>query len=470
MNRRHFLALSGTSSLSLLLSGQHARSSETSWPGPYFVHLHAGGAWDPTLFCDAKPTTNPTVFENRLVTEIDTVNGVPVPVQGPSGAFLLRETDVSGKRTVIEEPKHFFQTVGKGYLVLNGVDAQTNNHENGIQAGQGGHPDIALPALAALYAGKVAQNLNLPLAFFGGDGAYNVTGDVVALSRFNASIDSVVERVSRPFQVAENSLADVMPPATIAQILKMRGERAESILQQATLPRSKRALKSYQEALRSGEAISRLAAIRKAPGPDVEAMAGQLPAAAVDNLLLKDPNGTTRFAAIGQPIERILQCFKAGISVSATFSQGGFDTHTEHDLGHEGSMAVFVSRLRYLSLRAEQLGLTDKLFVIVSSDFGRTPTYNAEKGKDHWNVTSMMAKGPGIVGGRVIGATDGASRAMRVAPVNVKQTLPSTDENGASIHPFHVHREMRRLLGIEKSSVATKFPLNQPNQDLPVLG
>lgn len=30
-------------------------------------------------------------------------------------------------------------------------------------------------------------------------------------------------------------------------------------------------------------------------------------------------------------LETILRCFQAGVSASATYAQGGFDTHSQHD-------------------------------------------------------------------------------------------------------------------------------------------
>ena len=40
------------------------------------------------------------------------------------------------------------------------------------------------------------------------------------------------------------------------------------------------------------------------------------------------------------------------------------------------------------------------------SEIGRTPLLNGGGGKDHWPYTCAMICGPGITGGRVIGAFD----------------------------------------------------------------
>jgi hypothetical protein len=52
-------------------------------------------------------------------------------------------------------------------------------------------------------------------------------------------------------------------------------------------------------------------------------------------------------------------------------------------------------------------GLLDETLVIVTGEFGRTPKINKDAGRDHWGrVNSLLMAGGGVVGGRVIGASD----------------------------------------------------------------
>src|SRR5207249_5644522 len=62
--------------------------------------------------------------------------------------------------------------------------------------------------------------------------------------------------------------------------------------------------------------------------------------------------------------------------------------------------------ISYLVRRAGDLKIRDQLVVVVQSEMGRTPNYNAGNGKDHWSIGSVMFLGRGITGDRVIGATD----------------------------------------------------------------
>ena len=55
----------------------------------------------------------------------------------------------------------------------------------------------------------------------------------------------------------------------------------------------------------------------------------------------------------------------------------------------------------------EQRGLSDKVLVIVTGDFGRTPKINKNGGRDHWaNLCTLALFGGGLKVGQVIGKSD----------------------------------------------------------------
>jgi uncharacterized protein (DUF1501 family) len=104
--------------------------------------------------------------------------------------------------------------------------------------------------------------------------------------------------------------------------------------------------------------------------------------------------------------------------------------------------------------------------VIVTSDFGRGPHYNGENdgaGKDHWPVTSMLAFGPDIAGGRTIGATDGEALARPIDPGSL-----ALDDAGMKITPELVHIALRRVAGIEDHELSARYPL--PGGAVPLFG
>lgn len=98
--------------------------------------------------------------------------------------------------------------------------------------------------------------------------------------------------------------------------------------------------------------------------------------------------------------------------------------------------------------------MADKTTVIVGSDFGRTPYYNSGNGKDHWQVTSMLAIMPTETGGRVFGATDARFNAMKV---NLQTGL--ADSQGEVLTPAIVQKQLRKLVGINNSSLLAAYPL-----------
>jgi len=466
MHRRDFVKLASLTGLSLFLPwglSSQARADQATWGGPFFLHMHAGGGWDPTLLCDAKLTApgSTPVYENALVTALGNVNGIPVPAATKDGKFFLAVNGVAA-----EDPTHFFQNAGRDFLVLNGVDTQTNNHDTGVQGLACGHNDLELPAIAALFAGIAARDRDVPMAFLAG-GQYNRTGDVVGVSRFPGD---KVPLLAEPFKAGAGDEKTMLPDISNQRILQLRNERYERLTAKATLPRDKRTLKAMIEAGRGGAAVSLLKSIGTAPAPGIETFANDLPPETRAYLTgVQNQGGRPRFLDLGAPLETILRCFQAGVSVSATYAQGGFDTHGQHDVNQTNALAQFVARLRYVMLRAAQLGIKDKLYVLVTSDFGRTPRYNSGQGKDHWNVTSSLLAGPGIRGGRVIGKSDEGHKAMRINRSDANIALPDADKSGDRIHASHIHYELRRVLGIEKSPVLKDFPLPSTDSPLPLL-
>ncbi len=474
MYRREFAKLIGMTGLSVLLPGTLARQAiaqeQQVWGGPYFLHMHASGGWDPTIFCDGKVSSDGVTpeYENRVVRGVETVNGVPVPATDANGAFTL---NVNQGANAMEDPKDFFNrpAVGGRMLVVNGVDTQTNNHETGVQGLACGHNDVELPAIAALFAGSVIQTKNIPLAFLA-HGQYNRTGDVVGVSRFPGD---KVGLLADPFRATSNDEKLLVSDVAARRIAELRNQRLASLQRQVTLPRNKRTLNAMIDASKGGSTLELLKALAEEPAPSFDSFRDGIAPSTVDYLSQANNgqnNAPSRFVANGAPLEVLLRCFATGVSAAATFSQGGFDTHDNHDINQQSAMAQFTSRLRYVLLRSQQLGIGDKLYILVTSDFGRTPKYNTGNGRDHWNVTSSLLSGPGIAGGRAIGKTDANFKAMRLAKDNVNSVLEQDDSSGVRIHPSNLHAEMRRVAGLDKASFIGGFPLPAIENPLPLLG
>lgn len=476
MNRRHFLSAGSVLGLSLLLPRAGQAQAAQRYTGKVLLHFHANGGWDPTLFCDAKlaSTSAMTPLGQDSYTAVTDLNGIKVPSMGTGrfniGSEYAWNPESFVNDTAIETPERFFRSAeGQRFLVINGVDTRTNSHETGQQFLGCGNMTAEYPALAAVHAAAVADTLDLPMAFLAG-GTYNQTLDVIAASRFDRDR---LANLAFPYRPDPNTATSKwMNPKVQEALAAAQAARLTALTQAASLPRTRRGLVTFKEARDGTSGLDLLQEVFQAANLPFADIQGILPFQADPGLAYMNTNN--RWVNFTRPIESLLRCFAAGVSASATYSVGrGFDTHDNHDANQSASLAWQLLALRYTLARAQALNLTERLYVVVTSDFGRTPMYNTNnKGKDHWNVTSVLVAGPGIAGGRAVGGTDAGHKPMKVDPTNVGNVLPDASNNGVRIRPSHVHRELRRVLGITESAVAKKYTLasGDGEQPLPLLG
>jgi hypothetical protein len=50
-------------------------------------------------------------------------------------------------------------------------------------------------------------------------------------------------------------------------------------------------------------------------------------------------------------------------------------------------------------------------------------------------------------------------KALRVAQGDVTKVVPDSDGGGERIHASHIHRELRRVLGVDQADFIKQFPL-----------
>jgi uncharacterized protein (DUF1501 family) len=205
-----------------------------------------------------------------------------------------------------------------------------------------------------------------------------------------------------------------------------RARRLDRLQQGETLPRRVQQLARLEE-VRGGEA-------------SIASVLGKLPASLSSGLK-------------GQA-EVAVAAFASGVAVSANLNLGGFDTHGNHDQAQTDALTRLLDGVDHLCNEIVRQGLEDRVTIVIGSDFGRTPFYNTGAGKDHWNVTSIIALGAGITGNRVIGATDAKFEARKL---NASTLQP--DSNGMIVTPKHVHRALRDFVGVP-AAVDNLFPIN----------
>lgn len=459
MNRRDvlkLLSLAGLAAISPVgISGVSA--AEPKYTGPYWIMLNAGGGWDPTMVCDPK---GGTLDANGDYTD-ESVNHFEQAID--MAPFKVAPTnwaeDFGGTVVELYSAQKFVQEHKSRIVVINGVDTKTNNHEVGNRVTWSGKSEDGQPALAALIAAAGSKDKDLPLAFMS-SGGYDNTAGVVALARSEANL-RVVQRVAYPNVINVENIGNADDPPTqffsnetASRIQAAQAERLKSMQARSSLPVFKTGMGSLLLARQGTGSLGALAdELQNVKGVTVPTAFPDEFTGLADNAFGGD------FRGLLQQAQLALHAFHAGVAVAANLNIGGFDTHSDHDNSQSRQLMKLLKGFSYIWKLAAELGIDNNLYVVVGSDFGRTPFYNEGNGKDHWNVTSMIVAGPQIEGNRVIGATDDTFKPMRVDPNDVNKVLPDDDKAGVRIEPHHIHRELRRLAGLEGTPLDNEWGL-----------
>ena len=411
--RRDFLKACAAVGLGLAVPVRQAEAREKPkdepYGGPYYVVFNASGGWDTTYLMDPKGVGG----INRLYQEGDILT---------KGAHKYAPTKKHARGGMCNED--FYAEFGSELLTFNGLDYSVNNHSPGARYMASGKLDsLSYPTFAALVA--ACRGPECPLAFLT-FGNYSATGNLVAMSRV-------------PYIQSLRKIAN-----------------ADGIEGNERSPyHDKFALDRIEEALRD-ENFSRSAEPRL---PRAERGENMLYAAQVNSKALQR---VTQFIPTTIPKERMSQqaeialaSFKAGVCVSANLTIGQFDSHANNDPDQMKLIPEFLAGIAYLIRRAGELKIREQLVVVIQSEMGRTPTYNAGNGKDHWSIGSIQFLGRGIAGNRVLGATDEKQFAV---PLNPK-TFKLDKEKGIRVRPEHIHASLREFAGIADHPLSRKFPL-----------
>lgn len=440
MNRRDVLQLLSSAGLATIAPlGSSARAQTAG--RRYFVVVNAGGGWDPTSLCDPKgdaeradgrgPVNHFFASDIRRVGQGD-IRYAPFPAPELATSTLRDDNPISGY-------DDFFQAVGPELLIINGIDTETNNHETGSRTVWSGSDQQTQPALAALIAQAHAPSS--PLAFIS-NGGYDYTDGLIAPTRVSGT--GIFRELSYPNRSNTNDDADLsneqsffLPDSIDAVIADARARRMQNLIARSALPQRRAAANALFTVQGGGGNLNQL--VEYLPSSVSAGLRGQA--------------------------EIAVAAFQADVAVCANLTSGGFDTHGNHDRDATYRMAVLIDGVHHLWRSIGDAGLADRTTVLVGSDFGRTPFYNDGNGKDHWNATSLMAFGAGVVGGRVVGGTDEHFVEQRIDPQSLR---PSEGNDAIRLTFAHVHRAARRLAGIDNDAIARTYPLFA--EDLPIFG
>ena len=416
MKRREFIkktALLGTAGL-ILPAAKLYGAIEGSYTGRLLVQFQANGGWDVSSYCDPKVNQPGEKEINNWSKDNDIQQAGNIPF----AAFANNAK--------------FFEKYHRDMLVINGVDMQTNSHDTGVIHNWSGRNSAGFPTLTAMFAAKNAPDQPLSYINFGG---FSQTGKLIRFSRLG-DVNSL-QRLIRP---ESNGGGTTLRNADDVALIRAAGKaRFGRQLSNPNLTRRQfENLSAHQQASASRSILREFSTY--------------LPAS---EDVIADQQVIPEFSSsLQRQIQLTVAAFEAGAASASDLYLNGFDTHVDHDETHKPLLNHLNESIEFLWTLAETANIADRLTVIIGSDFSRTPHYNDDSGKDHWPIGSVivMEKSPSC-GNRVIGSTDEMQNAYRISP----KTMQRDDAKGTNIYPKHVHKALRRHLGLENTAVDQNF-------------
>ena len=412
LNRRQLLRAalaSGSAATGLLSSRVWSSSTHQPYEGPLLVTLQLNGGVDVTQLCDPKVNVKGEPKINYWADAAD-----------PGQAGNLRYAPVANNAA-------FFERFGRDTLVINGVDSQTNSHETGKLYNWTGSNAEGRPSLSALFA--AAQSPEQPLAYSVFDG-FSRTAGLIGYNRFDdlSNMGALVRPNVDPWSGGQKRAeTDVMRSQQLVQ------DGVQSLLLQPNLSiRQRQSALRFVEAREGREGLQRLA---------------ELVPAEEDIKRREDfsAGGMNFSSNLKQQMQGALLVFKSGLGSAADLALGGFDSHDIHDPVSEALLSQFADAVHFFWDYAEELGLADRIVLVIGSDFSRTNFYNDGNGKDHWPIGSYMVMEQGAPwGDRVVGLTD----ELHFANAINAETLKG-DTKGVLMTPSHVHKALQAYLGLD---------------------
>lgn len=364
MNRREFMQFSGLSAVALGAGLVPFQSIAQTQSNLNFVFVFNGGGWDPTrVFANC--------FDQRAVDmELDS---------GLSSIGELTWVDHIDRPSV----STFFERYHERSVIFNGLLVPSVAHGTCQRLMMTGTSNDGASDWAAIIAGQSSMDLALPQMVLSGPSFPGQHGTSVTRAGTGGQLDALLSGEVLDWS---DQLTVRPPQRAEARMDSYLLRRASAAVESANMPRAKELYAAYEASLVRGVELKDL-----------------------QNVLNWSAGGT--LSAQGNLAAQLLTL---GISRTVMMNHGGsgWDSHTNNDQTQSQSWESLFGGLldmadRFSTLPGRNGGnLLDETVIVVMSEMGRTPALNNNEGKDHWPYTSAFVMGPGLTGGRVVGATD----------------------------------------------------------------
>ena len=303
-------------------------------------------------------------------------------------------------------------------LIVNQVNTETNSHEDGSFRFSTGKLEPGFAPICELHAAKYGPGQ--PAAWMARDDA---RAQMSAGFVTPTPVPNGDQLRSMVLPNSQNATTDFVKQSDYTKATAVRTARLEALRAAGVMLPKERLL--TEQVIAGKEARVRL-----------EAVAALIPA---------------QFNQQFADVQVGLVAAQAGITQAIQISRGGFDAHGDIEAynGANGSLARLTNTLTFIWDEAAVRGLTDRLYVMVGGEFGRS-LLNGSGGKDHNNIggTYMFMLPPGSgLGNRTVGFSG-----PRHEPRSINPKTGAPDPNGVYIKSNHVHDAVRDYLGISSTS------------------
>jgi hypothetical protein len=410
MNRREFIKLLGASASVAAMPTISWASTPTN--PQYFFLIHAGGGWDVTSYCDPKENT---VGAKEITTWSRT--------QSTQQVGNIRYAPFANNQAFFE--KHY-----QKMCVVNGIDVKTTNHAGGHLVSMTGKFVESHPSITALFAASQAEQ---PLLSYLSASNFGNSMGIVPVTELSSAFKNNLQRAANPQLNPNQTRGD-------RHSYKLITDHELELIKQARIKRLQSLANKVGNLNQDQVLIDRMLNFETTSSSFSDFYT------TYSNLESPPHNADT--------VNIILSAFATNQTNAADFTFGSFDTHTDHDAGHDRQLSRLNDVIDYIWYASELLNIHDKLTIVLTSEFSRTPYYNKDNGKDHWNVgSSIFMRHAPSWGNKVVGSTD---EFHNLHKFNLS-TMERDEINGQNLTIEHIHMAYRDLLGLNGNAYADLF-------------
>jgi hypothetical protein len=300
MQRREFTKLLGLAGIGTLAPWSGPLLSAAPYTGPFYVSIAAVGGWDVTSFCDPKVNVSGERTINNWA-----------QTQSIAHAGNIAYAPIANNEA-------FFERFYQDMLVINGIDTQTNSHDDGVRHTWSGRIGFGYPSFGAIASAAIDPNLPLSLIHATG---YSETAGITRFSRLQSP--DVIRNLVNDNSVLFNNVTYGLFEDTEVDMISLAHEArlARQLADPTLLPRQRQNMNNLFLANSSREQLKSFAN------------------------LLPDQFETDRDLL---PAQLALLAYQSGLSIACQLGLSGFDTHQNHDASQATALARITNLVTYL--------------------------------------------------------------------------------------------------------------------------